>query len=121
MFSRDNKSRSRKHIRVRKKVSGTAERPRLCVYRSLSNIYAQVIDDVAGVTLAEASSISKEVAEEIKTAKGKISKSKLVGKLVAQRAKEKGIVAVVFDRGGLQYHGRIKAVAEGAREGGLKV
>lgn len=121
MFLRDNKSRSRKHIRVRKKVSGTAERPRLCVYRSLSNIYAQVIDDTSGVTLAEASTLSKELGEEIKAAKGKVSKSKMVGKLVAKKAQEKGIKTVVFDRGGLQYHGRIQAVAEGAREGGLKV
>ncbi|OGU63316.1 MAG: 50S ribosomal protein L18 [Stygiobacter sp. RIFOXYC12_FULL_38_8] len=121
MFSRDNKSRSRKHVRVRKKVSGTAERPRLCVYRSLSNIYAQVIDDTSGVTLAEASTLSKELGEEIKAAKGKVSKSKIVGKLVAKKAQEKGIKTVVFDRGGLRYHGRIQAVAEGAREGGLKV
>ncbi|MDP2036659.1 MAG: 50S ribosomal protein L18 [Ignavibacteria bacterium] len=121
MFLRDNKSRSRKHVRVRKKVSGTAERPRLCVYRSLSNIYAQVIDDTSGVTLAEASTLSKELGEEIKAAKGKVSKSKMVGKLVAKKAQEKGIKTVVFDRGGLRYHGRIQAVAEGAREGGLKV
>jgi large subunit ribosomal protein L18 len=121
MFLRDYKSKTRKHVRVRKKVSGTTERPRLCVYRSLSNIYAQIIDDTKGVTLAEASSLSKELADDIKTLKGKVSKSKLVGVLVAKKAKEKGITAVVFDRGGLQYHGRIKAVAEGAREGGLKV
>ena len=121
MFLRDNKSKTRKHIRVRKKVSGTSDRPRLCVYRSLSNIYAQVIDDTKGVTLVEASTLAKELAEEIKASKGKVSKSKLVGKLVAKKAQEKGITSVVFDRGGLQYHGRIKAVAEGAREGGLKL
>lgn len=120
MFLRDNKAKSRKHFRVRKKISGTSEKPRLCVYRSLSNIYAQVIDDTKGVTLVEASSIAKELAEEIKNSKGKVSKSKLVGKLVAKKAREKGITAVVFDRGGLQFHGRIKAVADGAREGGLK-
>ncbi|MEW6653160.1 MAG: 50S ribosomal protein L18 [Bacteroidota bacterium] len=121
MFLRDNKAKARKHFRVRKKVDGTGERPRLCVYRSLNNIYAQIIDDTKGVTLTEASSFSKELVEEIKTAKGKVSKSKLVGALLAKKAKEKGITAVVFDRGGLKYHGRIKAVADGAREGGLKV
>lgn len=121
MFLRDNKTKIRKHIRVRKKISGTTERPRLCVYRSLNNIYAQIIDDTKGVTLVEASSLAKDLVEELKSAKGKVSKSKLVGKLVAKKAQENGIKAVVFDRGGLQYHGRIKAVAEGAREGGLKV
>lgn len=120
MFLRDNKSKSRKHIRVRKKVTGNSERPRLCVYRSLTNIYAQVIDDTKGVTLVEASSLAKEIEADVKAAKGKVAKSKLVGKLVAKRAQEKGITSVVFDRGGLQYHGRVKAVAEGAREGGLK-
>jgi large subunit ribosomal protein L18 len=120
MFSRDDKAKTKRHFRVRKKISGTPEKPRLCVYRSVSNIYAQVIDDTKGVTLVEASSIANELADEIKSLKGKISKSKLVGKLVAKRAKEKGITTVVFDRGGLQYHGRIKAVADGAREGGLK-
>ncbi|KAF0150860.1 MAG: large subunit ribosomal protein L18 [Ignavibacteria bacterium] len=121
MFLRDNKAKAKKHFRVRKKVTGTGERPRLCVYRSLNNIYAQVIDDTKGVTLTEASSFSKELAEELKAAKGKVSKSKMVGVLVAKKAKEKGITSVVFDRGGLQYHGRVKAVAEGAREGGLIV
>jgi large subunit ribosomal protein L18 len=121
MFLKDKNTKARKHVRVRKKISGTTERPRLCVYRSLSNIYAQVIDDTKGVTLVEASSLAKELEAEIKASKGKISKSKLVGKLVAKKAQEKGITAVVFDRGGLQYHGRIKAVAEGAREGGLKL
>ena len=86
----------------------------------MSNVYAQVIDDTKGVTLAEASSISKEVADQIKAAKGKVSKSKFVCQLVAKRAVEKGITSVVFDRNGYNYHGRIKAVADGAREGGLK-
>jgi len=120
MFLRENKAREKKHERVRRKVSGTPERPRLCVYRSLSNIYAQVIDDTKGVTLAEASTLSKEILEDVKNLKGKVSKSSLVGKLVAKKAIEKGITQVVFDRGGLKYHGRIKALAEGAREGGLK-
>ncbi len=121
MFLRDNNRRERKQIRVRKKISGTAERPRLCVFRSLSNIYVQLVDDVNSVTLCEASSISKEIVDEVKNTKTKVSKSKLVGKLAAKRAIEKGITTAVFDRGGLQYHGRIKAVAEGAREGGLKL
>lgn len=120
MFLRDNKAREKKHIRVRKKVSGTPERPRLCVYRSLSHIYAQVIDDTKGVTLVEASTLSKEISDDVKNLKGKVSKSALVGKLVAKRALEKGITQIVFDRGGLKYHGRIKALAEAAREGGLK-
>lgn len=120
MFLRDNKAKIKKHARVRRKISGTTERPRLSVYRSLSNIYAQIIDDSVGKTLVEASSLSKEIAEEVKSSKGKVSKSNLVGKLVAKKAVEKGITSVVFDRGGLQFHGRVKAVAEGARTGGLK-
>ena len=120
MFLKDNKKRLRKKARVRRKVSGTAETPRLSVFRSLSNIYAQLIDDTKGVTLLEASSLSKDLAEEIKGSKGKVSKSKLVGKLLAKKAIEKGIKTVVFDRNGYTFHGRIKAVADGAREGGLK-
>ncbi len=120
MFLKDNKKRTRKKERVRKKISGTAECPRLSVFRSLNNIYAQLIDDTKGVTLLEASSLSKDVAEELKSAKGKTSKSKVVGKLVAKRAVEKGIKTVVFDRNGFAFHGRVKAVADGAREGGLK-
>ena len=91
MFLKDNKKRLRKKARVRRKVSGTAETPRLSVFRSLSNIYAQLIDDTKGVTLLEASSLSKDLAEEIKGSKGKVSKSKLVGKLLAKKAIEKGI------------------------------
>lgn len=102
-------------LRVRGKVSGHAERPRLAVYRSLKHIYAQVIDDVAGRTLVAASSKEKDV----KGATG-VKAAALVGKLVAQRATEKGISAVVFDRAGRPYHGQVKAVAEGARESGLK-
>lgn len=102
---------------IRKKVSGTPARPRLSVFRSNTGIYAQLIDDASGKTLAGASSMIKE----IKAAAGtKTDKSKLVGMEIAKRAKEKGIETVVFDRNGFQYHGRVKALAEGAREGGLK-
>lgn len=102
-----------RHARVRKKVSGAAERPRLCVFRSLRHIYAQVIDDTSGRTLAAAS--SKEAA----VAGAKVEVSQAVGKLVAERAKSAGITQVIFDRGGYKYHGRVKALAEGSREGGL--
>jgi len=110
-----NKARLQRHKRVRAKISGTAERPRLDVFRSAKNIYAQVIDDVAGVTLAQASSLDKEITGN----GGNKEAAKAVGKLVAERAKEKNIVDVVFDRGGNIYHGRVKELAEGAREGGL--
>ena len=121
MFIKDNTKRATKKARIRRKISGTAERPRLSVFRSLNHIYVQMIDDVKGTTLLEASTKSKELVDEIKSSKGKTSKSKLVGKLVAKKAVEKGITTAVFDRSGYQYHGRIKAVAEGAREGGLKI
>lgn len=121
MFNKDNERRNRKRIRVRKKLSGTSERPRLCVFRSLTQMYAQLIDDVKGVTIVEASSKSKELAEELKNSKGKITQSKSVGILLAKRAVEKGITTAVFDRSGYNYHGRVKAVADGAREGGLKI
>lgn len=114
-----NEIRKRKHERVRSKVSGTAERPRLCVFRSLSNVYAQVIDDTKGVTLAAASTLDKEVKDELSFG-GNIAGSKAVGKLVAERALAKGIETVVFDRGGYIYHGRVAALAEAAREAGLK-
>jgi large subunit ribosomal protein L18 len=120
MFLKDNKKRTRKKERVRKKIFGTPETPRLSVFRSLTSVYAQIIDDTKGVTIAEASTLSKEVAEEIKNVKGKVSKSRFVGKLLAKKAIEKGITSVVFDRNGYEFHGRIKSVAEGAREGGLK-
>lgn len=120
MFLKDNKRRIRKKARVRQKVSGTAERPRLSVHRSLNHMYAQLIDDSNGVTLVSASTKVKELAEEIKNTKTKVSKSKIVGKLLAKRAVEKGITTAVFDRSGYTYQGRIKAVADGAREGGLK-
>ena len=108
--------RERRHLRVRKKVSGTQERPRLCVYRSNTNIYVQVIDDVAGKTLASASTLDKEV----KTKHANKEAAKEVGALIAKRAKAKKIENVVFDRGGYIYHGIIKELAESAREGGLK-
>lgn len=108
-----------RHVRVRKKVSGNPERPRLCVFRSLRQIYAQVIDDTSGHTLAAASSL--EAAGKGKPPAGsKSAISASVGKLVAERALAKGITQVVFDRGGYKYHGRIKALAEASREGGLK-
>lgn len=112
-------ARKRRQTRLRAKLAGTAARPRLNVYRSLTNIYAQVIDDVAGVTLASASTIDKDVAAQL-DGKTKIEASKLVGQAVAERAKSAGITTVVFDRGGYRYHGRIAALAEGARAGGLE-
>ena len=111
-----NKARQKRHTRVRGKVSGTAECPRLNVYRSLANIYAQLIDDVAGVTLAQASTVEKDFAQY----GGNVEAAKAVGKKLAERATEKGIKECVFDRGGYVYHGRVAAVAEGAREGGLE-
>lgn len=120
MIKRNNNLRLRSKTRLRKKISGTLEKPRLSVYRSLNQVYAQIIDDSTGNTLVAASSLSKELADELKNAKGKISKSKLVGSLVAKKALEKKITNVVFDRNGYRYHGRIQAVAEGAREAGLK-
>ncbi len=110
-----NKARLRRHTRVRGKVSGTAERPRLNVYRSLNHIYAQVIDDVKGVTLVAASSVEKDFGMN----GGNKEAAKKVGELIAKRAADKGITEVVFDRGGYIYHGRVKELAEGAREGGL--
>jgi large subunit ribosomal protein L18 len=108
--------RNRIHQRIRRKLSGTKERPRLAVFRSVAHIYAQVIDDVEGRTLASASSVDKDG----KTKGGNVAAAKAIGKLVAERAKEKGVKAVVFDRGGYQYHGRIKALADAAREAGLE-
>jgi large subunit ribosomal protein L18 len=118
MFNKDDRqeSRVRRHLRVRKKVSGTAERPRLCVYRSEKNIYAQVVDDVAKITLVSASSIDKDFEQKLGSNK---EAARLVGSLIAKRAIEKGITEVVFDRGGYIYHGRVQELAEGAREAGL--
>jgi large subunit ribosomal protein L18 len=110
-----NEIRQRVHTRIRRRMTGTAERPRLSVYRSLNHIYAQVIDDAQGVTLASAST----VAAKAKTG-GNVAAAKEIGKLIAERAKEKGIRQVVFDRGGYLYHGRIKALADAAREAGLE-
>ena len=107
--------RARRHARVRTKISGTAERPRLCVYRSNTNLYVQVIDDVAGVTLVSASTLDKEV----KTKYANKEAAKEVGALIAKRALEKNIKDVVFDRGGYIYHGVVKELAEAARNGGL--
>ncbi len=111
-----NAKRLKRHVRVRGKVSGTPERPRLNVFRSNANIYAQIIDDVAGVTLASASSLDKEISGY----GGNKEAAREVGKLLAERAKAKGISAVVFDRGGYVYHGRVAELADGAREGGLE-
>ena len=113
-----NQERLRRHTRVRKKISGTAQMPRLSVYRSLNHIYVQVIDDVKGVTLCSASTMEKEVKAEIKNL-NKTDAAKVVGKKVAERAKKNGIKEVVFDRGGYLYTGRVQAVADGAREAGL--
>ena len=110
--------RKRVHSRIRKKIQGTGERPRLNIFRSLNHIYAQIIDDVKGVTVAAASSVEKAMREGRKTG-ANIDAAKAVGKLIAERAKEKGIKDVVFDRGGYLYHGRVKALADAAREGGL--
>ena len=118
MVSKTNRKleRDRRHKRVRTKVSGTAERPRLCVFRSNTNIYAQIIDDVAGNTLVSASTLDKE----IKTKHSNKEAAKEVGTLIAKRATEKNITEVVFDRGGYIYHGVVKELAEAARESGLK-
>jgi large subunit ribosomal protein L18 len=109
--------RHRRHLRVRKKVTGTAERPRLAVFRSLKHIYAQLVDDDRGVTLMGVADASEGIAID---GKGKVAKGKAVGKLLAEKAKAAGIKKVVFDRAGYRYHGRVQAVAEGAREGGLE-
>jgi len=112
-------ARIRRHERIRKEVSGTAERPRLSVYRSLNHIYAQIIDDSRGNTLVAASTLDKDFGVE-KGHKGNVGMAKKVGQLIAKRALEKGLKKVVFDRGGYLYHGRVKALAEGAREAGLE-
>ena len=118
MVSKTNRKleRERRHVRVRTKISGTAECPRLCVYRSNSNIYAQIIDDVAGNTLVSASTLDKEV----KTKHANKEAAKEVGTLIAKKAAEKKIKQVVFDRGGYIYHGVVKELAEAAREAGLE-
>lgn len=121
MAAKDSRSiaRARRHDRVRKKVSGTPERPRLNVFRSVAEIYAQVIDDQAGHTLVSASSIDHELRSQM-TGLKKTEQARLVGKALAERARAHGIQKVVFDRGGFRYIGRVKALADGAREGGLE-
>ncbi len=114
-----NKLRQKRHYRLRRNLNGTPERPRLCVYRSLNNIYAQVIDDVNGVTLVSASTMEKDVAAQVKGKNG-VESASIVGKIIGERAKEKKITTVVFDRGGYVYTGRVASLAEGAREAGLK-
>lgn len=111
--------RKRRHVRVRKRIAGTKERPRLNVYRSLNQIYAQVIDDLAGHTLVSASTLDPELKTKIKDMK-RVEQAKLVGSLIAERALEKGIKQVIFDRGGYRYHGRVRALADAAREAGLE-
>jgi len=111
--------RRRVHERVRTRVSGTPERPRLCVYRSLGHIYGQVIDDRSGRTIVSASSVDKETKKGLKGG-GNIASAKAVGKIIADRAKAAGVTKVVFDRGGYKYHGRVKALADAAREAGLQ-
>ncbi len=109
-----------RHQRIRNKISGTAERPRLCVYRSLNHIYAQVIDDVKGVTIASASTVEKDIEAQVKEMT-KTEAAKFVGQTVAKRAMDKDVKEVVFDRGGYVYTGRVSAVADGARDAGLKL
>lgn len=114
-----NLKRIERHYKIRNKIAGTPERPRLNVYRSAKHIYAQIIDDATGVTLASASTQDKELREKVAEL-NKTEAAKLVGQTVGQRAKEKGINAVIFDRGGYLYHGRVKVLADGARESGLE-
>ena len=114
-----NQERKRRHLRVRNKVSGTAAAPRLCVYRSLNHIYAQIIDDTVGNTLVAASTLDKAIKADL-AGKTKSEEAKLVGELLSKKALEKGIETVVFDRGGYLYTGRVASLADGAREGGLK-
>jgi len=112
--------RDKKKSRIRKKISGTAERPRLAVFRSLNQIYAQIIDDTTGKTLLSVSSLSKDISSKLEKVTNKVDKSGIVGEFLAQKAKDAGIENVVFDRSGYDYHGRVQALAEGARKGGLK-
>jgi large subunit ribosomal protein L18 len=119
MATSRSEARVRRHVRVRKSIFGTSARPRLSVFRSLSEIYAQVIDDVEGATLVSASSVDKELRAKMNGLK-KSEQARLVGQAVAERARSKGIEAVVFDRGGFRYSGRVKALADGARESGLQ-
>jgi large subunit ribosomal protein L18 len=123
-FKRSLSPRKRRHLRVRAKVSGTSERPRLNVFRSNAHTYAQIIDDTVGHTLVAASTLEPSVREQFAEAENgnlrRVSEASVVGRMIAERAKEKGINQVVFDRGGYKYHGRVKAVADAARESGLE-
>ena len=119
-FRKKLSTRKRRHVRVRAKVSGTTQRPRLNVFRSSAHIYAQVIDDTAGSTLVAASDLEAEVKERAGAGAPKVARAKAVGQIIAERAKQAGFESVVFDRGGFLYHGRVRAVAEGAREAGLQ-
>ncbi|KIL39752.1 50S ribosomal protein L18 [Gordoniibacillus kamchatkensis] len=114
-----NKARLKRHLRVRKKIAGTPERPRLNIFRSSKHMYAQIIDDTTGVTLASASTQDKELKGQVESG-GNVEAAKKVGELIAQRAKAKGLDKVVFDRGGYLYHGRVQALADAAREAGLE-
>jgi large subunit ribosomal protein L18 len=122
MYKRPKRSeaRTRRHVRLRKKVSGTTERPRLSVFRSLHHIYAQIIDDIQGVTLVSSSTVEPEIRKQISGNGGNVEAAKVIGTAIAQKALEKGIKQVVFDRGGQIYHGRVKALATAARESGLE-
>lgn len=115
----ENRQRTKLHIRMQ--ISGTPERPRLTVFRSLRHVYAQIVDDMNGRTVCGASDLTKELAEQAKAAKGQVAVGKLVGQMVAKKALEQKIAQVVFDRNGYRYHGVVKAIADGAREGGLKL
>lgn len=112
--------RASRHQRVRQKINGTPERPRLCVYRSLKHIYAQIIDDTSGATLVASSTTIPDVRQQIESGMNKIAQSRLVGKVLGERACQQGILKVAFDRAGYRYHGRVKALAEGVREGGVE-
>lgn len=113
-------TREKRKIRIRKKIYGTSEKPRLSVYRSLNHMYAQLIDDTQSLSLGSVSTKTKDLAGDLQAAEGKVAKAFLIGKAIAELAKSKNITTVVFDRSGYLYHGRIKAVADGAREGGLQ-
>jgi large subunit ribosomal protein L18 len=113
-----NEARKRRHVRVRRKIAGTSNVPRLCVFRSLKHIYAQIIDDDAGDTLVSASTLDADVRQHV-DGLTKVEQAKLVGKRLAEKALSKGVKRVVFDRGGYVYHGRVKALADASREGGL--
>jgi large subunit ribosomal protein L18 len=120
-YKRQLSPRQRRHLRVRAKVHGTAERPRLNVFRSNAHIYAQVIDDVAGRTLVAASTLESDVRQQLPEEHPKVHEALVVGRVIGERSRTQGITQVVFDRGGYKYHGRVKAVAEGAREAGLEL